>query len=298
MMRAVRFAAQLGFEIDGATKEAIRGKASHLQKISAERVQMELVKILTSPNPGHMKLACDLGITAVVLPEYDRIRGVTQHTPNHIYDVETHTLKAMAAIEDDAVLRLTMLLHDFGKPDVKQVLDGGREIFYRHPEKSAVYAEQILRRLKFDNYTRERVVRLVKWHGLKFDASQRSVRRALNRIGEDIFADFLKVQRADILAKNPAVIPGKLALLKDKEQTWHRVIKEGQCFTVRHLAVSGRDLIGAGISPGPLLGAVLDKLTEAVIDDQQLNTREQLLDMALKLKDDPDVFEPKEMFFM
>ena len=298
ILRAVRFSAQLGFEIDEATCRAIRDKAAQLTLISAERIQMELVKILTSSHPAHMKVACDLGITAVILPEYDRIRGVSQKTPNHIYDVEVHTLKAMENIEPDTVLRLTMLMHDFGKPDVKRVLDNGREIFYRHPEISAACAERILRRLKFDNDTRTRVVRLVKWHGLKYDASEKSVRRALNRVGEDIFNDFIKVQRADIQAKNPAVIPDKLTLLREKEQTYHRIIEEGQCFTVRQLAVGGRDLIKAGIQPGPLLGAVLDKLTEAVIDDQSLNEKEKLLALAMELKDDPDVFRPKEEFFM
>lgn len=298
IMRAVRFSAQLGFEIDGPTKEAITEKVQQLENISAERIQMELVKILVSDHPEYMRLACDLGITAVVLPEYDRIRGVSQHTPNHIYDVEEHTLRAMMNIVPDKVLRLTMLMHDFGKPDVKKVVEGSREIFYKHPEVSAAYAEKIMRRLKFDNDTRTKVVRLVKWHGLKYDASEVSVRRALNRVGQDIFEDFIRVQHADIEAKNPAVIPGKLALLAEKEKTYHKVIAEGQCFTVRQLAIGGLDLIRAGIEPGPLLGAVLDKLTEAVIDDQRMNNKEKLLELAEKLKDDPAVFTPKEDFFM
>ena len=298
IMRAVRFSAQLGFEIDGPTKAAITEKAQQLENISAERIQMELVKILVSDHPEYMRLACDLGITAVVLPEYDRIRGVSQHTPNHIYDVEEHTLRAMMNIVPDKVLRLTMLMHDFGKPDVKKVVKGGREIFYKHPEVSAAYAEKIMRRLKFDNDTRTKVVRLVKWHGLKYDASEVSVRRALNRVGQDIFEDFIKVQHADIEAKNPAVIPDKLALLAAKEKTYHRVISEGQCFTVRQLAIGGLDLIRAGIEPGPLLGAVLDKLTEAVIDDPELNEKDKLLAKAAELKDDPAVFTPKEDFFM
>lgn len=298
ILRAVRFSAQLGFEIEERTCSAIRDKAPQLAHISAERIQMELVKILTSPNPGHMKLACDLGITAVVLPEYDRIRGVSQNTPNHIYDVEAHTLKSMEHIDPDTVLRLTMLIHDFGKPDVKRVLENGRDIFYRHPEISAAHGERILRRLKFDNDTRTKVVRLVKWHGLKYDASETSVRRALNRVGQDIFDDFIKVQRADIQAKNPAVIPDKLALLQEKEKTYHRIIEEGQCFTVKQLAIGGRDLIDAGIQPGPLLGAILDKLTENVIDDQSLNQKEKLLACAMELKNDPHIFRPKEEFFM
>ena len=138
----------------------------------------------------------------------------------------------------------------------------------------------------------------MKWHGLKYDASEISVRRALNRVVEDIFDDFIRVQRADIMAKNPAVIPGKLALLLEKEKTCNRIIEEGQCFTVKKLAVGGRDLIGAGILPGPLLGAVLDRLTEAVIDDQSLNEKDKLLALAMELKDDPGIFRPKEEVFI
>jgi tRNA nucleotidyltransferase (CCA-adding enzyme) len=138
----------------------------------------------------------------------------------------------------------------------------------------------------------------VKWHGLKYDDAETSVRRALNRVGEDIFEEFLKVQRADVLAKNPKVIPAKIALLERKEQTFRKIIAEKQCFTIRQLAISGRDLMTAGILPGPLLGAVLEKLTEAVIDDQSLNEKDKLIALAMTLKDDPKVFEEKEAFFM
>jgi len=298
MMRAVRFAAQLGFAIERNTAAAIAGRVKNLGLVSAERVRTELVKLLVSDHPDFISLACDLGITGIVIPEYDRIRGVAQHTPNHIYDVEKHTLLSLLSIDPLPILRLTMLLHDLGKPDVKKTLPDGRDIFYKHPQVSAVYAEDIMRRLKFDNYTREHVVRLVKWHGLKYTPCEASVRRALNRVGEDIFDSFIKVQRADISAKNPALAAEKLELLDRKEQIYHRIISEGQCFTQSSLKLNGRDLIAAGIAPGPLIGAILDKLTERVIDDQSLNDKKKLLELAMQLKDDPDVFTPKESFKM
>ncbi len=296
MMRAVRFAAQLGFHIDELTAQAVREQAGQLKNISAERIAAELVKLLVSPWPEKIHLAWSLGITGVILPEYDKIVGVEQNTPNHIYTVDVHTCKALKNIEPDPGLRLTMLFHDFGKPLVKKTVDG-RDIFYRHPEVSASMAKTIMKRLKMDNKTTDRVVRLVKWHGLKYDATSVHVRRALNRVGADLYDDFIKVQRADIMAKNPAVIGEKLALLEKKEKIYHQVIESGQCYCVKMLAVGGQDLIAAGVPKGPLLGAVLDRLTERVIDCPEKNTKDQLIPLALKEKDSPDIFEKKKDFF-
>ena len=296
ILRAIRFSAQLGFEIDNMTKEAMTEKAETLRDVSAERIRVELVKLLVSKHPEKIREAQRLGLTKVVLPEYDTIVGVEQHTPNHIYDVEEHTIRALQNVEADPILRLTMLLHDFGKPIVKKQ-DDGRDIFYKHPEVSAAICKEILKRLKFDNYTLDRVCRLVKWHGLKYLPNDRSVRRALNRVGQDIFDGFIKVQRADISAKNPKVVPEKLVLLKEKEAIYHRVMERGDCFEVKMLAVNGRDLIQSGIKPGPLLGAVLEQLVEWVIDDPERNRKELLLEKAQEMKDSPNIFDEKEYFF-
>lgn len=297
ILRAIRFSAQLGFEINEETRAAMTEKAEHLQNISAERIQAELVKLLVSDYPEKIHDAYALGITKVILPEYDAMVGIAQNTPNHIYTVDKHTLIALKSIEAAPVLRLTMLMHDMGKPAVKKTVEDGRDIFYRHPEVSAKMARTILKRLKFDNDTLDKVVRLVKWHGLKYNAEAVDVRKALNRVGRDIFDDFIKVQTADVLAKSPAVIERKLELLKEKERLYHQIIEEDQCFEIKSLAVNGRDLIAAGIKAGPLLGAVLERLTEEVIEDQSLNTKEKLVSLALKVKDDAHIFDEKEYFF-
>lgn len=296
IMRAVRFSAQLGFEIDEATEAAMKQGAGALKAISAERIREELVKLLISAHPEKIHKAWELGITGAILPEYDEIVGVSQNTPNHIYDVENHTILALQQIKALPILRLTMLLHDFGKPAVKKN-DGQRDIFYRHPEVSASMAKKIMKRLKFDNYALERVYRLVKWHGLKYYPEDASVRRALNRVGKDIFEWFIQVQRADISAKNPVVVPKKLELLKQKEEIYHEIIERGDCFEVSSLAVNGRDLIEAGVPKGPVIGAVLDRMVEMVIDDQSLNRKDLLLERALLVKDDPTIFDEKEYFF-
>lgn len=297
ILRAIRFSAQLGFDIEKNTREAMTKKARHLQNISAERIQAELIKLLTSEHPEKLHEAYELGITEVILPEYDAIVGVSQNTPNHIYTVDKHTMIALKAVEATPVLRLTMLMHDMGKPAVKKTVEDGRDIFYRHPEVSARIAKTILKRLKFDNDTLDKVVRLVKWHGLKYNAEAVDVRKALNRIGRDIFDDFIKVQTADVLAKSPAVIERKLELLKEKTALYHQIIEENQCFEIKSLAINGRDLIAAGIEAGPLLGAVLERLTEEVIEDQSLNIKEKLVARALEVKDDAHIFDEKEYFF-
>lgn len=297
ILRAIRFSAQLGFDIEKNTREAMTKKARHLQNISAERIQAEIVKLLISEHPEKLHEAYELGITEVILPEYDAIVGVSQNTPNHIYTVDKHTMIALKAVEATPVLRLTMLMHDMGKPAVKKTVEDGRDIFYRHPEISARIAKTILKRLKFDNDTLDKVVRLVKWHGLKYNAEAVDVRKALNRVGRDIFDDFIKVQTADVLAKSPAVIERKLELLKEKTALYHQIIEENQCFEIKSLAINGRDLIAAGIEAGPLLGAVLERLTEEVIEDQSLNIKEKLVARALEVKDDAHIFDEKEYFF-
>ena len=296
ILRAIRFSAQLGFEIDEATKKAMTSKAETLKDVSAERIRVELVKLLVSDHPEKIGEASRLGLTRVVLPEYDTIIGVEQHTPNHIYDVEEHTIRALMEVEAEQSLRLAVLMHDFGKPAVKKQ-DGGRDIFYKHPEVSAQISKDILKRLKFDNFTLDKVYRLVKWHGLKYLPNDSSVRRALNRVGKDIFDDFIKIQRADIKAKSPTVIGEKLKLLEEKERIYHEIMERGDCFEVKSLAVNGRDLIQAGIKPGPMLGAILERLVELVIDNPLLNTKELLLEKVMEVKDDPTIFDEKVYFF-
>ncbi len=282
MMRAVRFSAQLGFDIDGETSEAIRRHAPDLKNVSAERVREELVKLLISGHPEKIHEAWKLGMTAIVLPEYDGIIGEQVNSPNHIYDLETHTIKTLCAIEAVPALRLAMLFHDFGKIRVR-AKDGEKDVFLEHAKAGEEMAAKIMKRLKFDNDTLGRVRLLVKYHSMKYTADERSVRRCMHLIGRDYFEDFMKVQRADLLGKNPALWTDGMEDLKKKEDLYHEIIERGDCFEVKQLAVTGRDLIMAGIPQGPLLGAVLVGLLDRVIEDQSLNEKARLLSLAVTL---------------
>ena len=277
MLRAVRFAAQLGFSIEQETQEAIAGLAGNIKKVSAERIQVELVKLLTSPNPGELKVAYCTGLTAVFLPEFDVMMETPQNNPHHCYSVGEHTLKAIEAVPADKVLRLTMLLHDIAKPACRTTDKKGVDHFYGHPVRGSEMARGILRRLKFDNDTTDRVCRLVHWHDDNPELSGKAVRRAVHRIGVEQYPALFAVKRADILAQSGYRRAEKLAYVDAYEQMYQECMEKKECLTIRELAVSGQDLIAAGMQPGKQIGEMLNELLDRVLEDPGLNTKEQLL---------------------
>ena len=286
MMRAVRFAAQLGFTLADDTKNAILGMSGNLANISAERIQTELVKLLTSPRPHWFKMAYETGITAVIMPEFDRIMAQRQNNPHHIYTTGEHTLVALRSIPSDKVLRLTMLFHDMGKPDVFETDEDGKDHFRGHAAYSAVITKTIMKRLKFDNDTLYQVCSLVKNHSLYPQLSGREVRRAAWQIGPDQFDSFLLVKRADIMAHHPDVIPAKLDYLRELERIWAHIKAHGDCMSLKGLAVTGKDLIADGMAPGPQLGAMLEQLLQLVLDEPSQNRREVLMGESRKIREE------------
>ena len=164
MMRAVRFSAQLGYEIEAATETAITHLAENLKKISAERIQVELLKLLCAPYPGRIRSAYELGITKIILPEFDSCMETAQNNPHHCYTVGEHSIRAMEAVEPDKCLRLAMLFHDIGKPVTKTTDQEGIDHFHGHPLVSEEMTRKILKRLKLDNQTIFTVTRLVRYH--------------------------------------------------------------------------------------------------------------------------------------
>ena len=276
ILRAVRFAAQLGFEIHEDTRTAASELAGNLEQISAERIQTELVKLLVSPHPQMLRDAWEMGLTAIFLPEFDAAMETEQNNPHHMYSVGEHTLKAMEFVEPEKVLRLAVLFHDFGKPDVRQSRDGV-DHFYGHAEVSRDKAAEILRRLKFDNDTIEQVKRLVLYHDARPEANEKSVRRLMKKVGKDYFPDLLQVMGADILAQSEYKRLDKLTTLSRVTEIYEGILERGECVSLKELAVTGKDLIQAGMKPGKELGAVLQSMLEEVIEDPEKNTKEYLL---------------------
>ena len=202
ILRAVRFASQLGFEIEEETRQGITKLAPTLANISAERIQVELIKMLVAPNPELLRTAYELGITKVILPEFDEMMATEQETPHHMYSVGEHTLKAISLVRPDKVLRLTMLFHDIAKPLMKTVDENGVAHFKTHDVKGVDMTKAILRRLKFDNDTMNKVVKLVQYHDYRMPAEPKNVRKAMNKIGEELFPYYMQIRMADTLAQS------------------------------------------------------------------------------------------------
>ena len=281
ILRAVRFAAQLDFSIDGRTKEAIRRQAVFLGDISAERIQVELTKLLLSAHPESLRTAYELGVTAVVLPEFDRMMQTPQNNKHHMYNVGEHTLRVIQEVPPTKSLRWAALLHDVAKPVTKTTDEKG-DHFYGHSEKGVEIAETVLQRLKFDNATIDRVRRLVLWHdyGMGEGPSLRSFRRSLSRMGADLFEDYAKLKRADILAQSAYMRETKLHNLDRLQIFYEQIMQQKQCLTLRDLAVSGKDLIASGMQPGRDLGQVLHYLLDCVLECPDNNQKDILLKLA------------------
>ncbi len=277
ILRAVRFSAQLGFSIEEETKKGIEELVPNLKLVSAERIQTELVKLLVSPHPDYFLTAYETGITRQFLPEFDACMETGQNTPHHCLSVGLHTLQSLLNIRPDKVLRLTMLLHDIGKPAVKKTDENGRDHFKMHGPAGEKMASAILRRLKFDNDTISKVCRLIRWHDDRPAPDMCSVRRAVNRIGEDIFPLYLEVQRADMLAQSTYKREEKAARLEGVNECYRKILEEGQCVSLKSMAVKGRDLIAAGYAPGPELGEILNRLLEHVLEHPEDNEKDRLL---------------------
>lgn len=280
ILRAIRFSAQLGFTIEDKTREALKVLAPNLKHVSAERIQAELVKLLVSPHPDYIRIAYEAQITPQFLPELDAMMHTPQNNPHHWGSVGEHTLESLGKVPPDKVLRLTMLLHDCGKPLTRTTDEKGCDHFIGHPDAGEALAGTILRRLKFDNDTISKVKSLVRWHDYRPLPTQRAVRKAMNRIGRDMFPLCLKVQRADILSQSSYEREEKLESLRKVEALYKQIEEQNQCVSIRELAITGRDLIAMGIAPGPRIGMILETLLEMVLETPELNQKEVLMKMV------------------
>lgn len=286
ILRAVRFSAQLGYSVEAETLAAIRKLAPTLERISGERIQVELVKLLVSPHPEYLRTAYDNGVTSVILPEFDRCMETEQNHPHHCYSVGEHTLHSLSAIEADRVLRLAMLFHDMGKPAVLAVDESGITHFHGHAAVGADMAKGIMHRLRFDNDTIHKVCRLVYYHdyGNGIKADKRIVRRALNQIGTDAFPGLFAVKYADIMAQSDYKREEKLENLDSWRRLYEEILQKQECVSLKSLAVGGSDLIAAGWKPGKALGETLQKLLELVLEEPERNTKAWLMAEAEHMK--------------
>ena len=234
ILRALRFSAQLGFKLDPATLDAIIALAPTLEKISAERIRVELNKLLISKRPEYMEAVYEAGITKIVLPEFDELMKTPQNNPHHCYNVGEHTIAA-------------------------------------------------LRRLKFDNETIRQVAALIRWHDCRMAPEKPVIRRILNKLGPELFGKLMIVQEADTMAKSLYQREETLERIGKVRECVREILDNGDCFTLKTLAVSGKDLMELGVPKGPKIGECLNAALEEVMKDPAKNTKEYLTEYVKTL---------------
>lgn len=279
MLRMVRFATVLDFDYDPATYDAVRKQGHLLQYISKERIQVELNKILLAAHPARgLEDLYTLGMYPYIIPMMCHTVGFAQRGGHHFLDVFEHSLLAVGVIAPELVLRLTMLLHDIGKPfvwDSSESLSYDR--FDDHAAVSAKLAGKILRDLKYDNATRKDVVELIAHHNDILLPDPVNVRRSLARLGEVQTRRLVQVKVADLIAHDLAGEREKiLALFAEISDVIDEVVARGDCTSVKALAIGGQDMMALGLS-GRAIGQMLNAALELVLEKPEMNTRETLL---------------------
>ena len=282
ILRAVRFAAQLGFKIDDETQKAMKNQARFLKDISAERIREEFTKLITSDNPGMLITAYELGLTKEFLPEFDEMIKTPQNNPNHMYPVGMHTIKVMENVPRDTVLRYTALLHDVAKPLCRTTDENGTDHFYDHQITGSKMAHDILRRLKFDNDTVDKVTKLVMYHdyGIGSELGLKAFRRFLAKLGTENFDDYITIREADIKAQSDYNLESKKESIESFKKMYEIVVSENHCLKIADLAIDGKVLIELGMKPGRAMGEMLHYLLECVMDEPPLNNRETLINLV------------------
>ncbi len=286
VLRAARFVATLELAIDPETERAIQPTLDTYRKVSMERVRDEWVKTMKAKRPS---LAFDLmrttGILGVTCPELLEGVGMEQNR-YHGYDVWRHGMECMDACAGDPILRVAALLHDVGKPRSRAFSDKTKDYtFYEHERIGAEIADPICHRLRFSNDERARIVDLVRHHLFHYsdEWTDATVRRWIRRVGKERVGDLYVLNEADVRAKGRD-FEGDLASLALLKGHVERVLEAGAALTVRDLQVNGHDLMREfGLSPGPILGVLLDALLDAVLADPAVNVREPLLALAREI---------------
>lgn len=284
ILRAIRFASQLGFTIEAETRMALAERRQRLASVSAERIRDEFSKILGSPRPSiGLRLMEESQILELILPELAKARGVEQKGL-HRFDVLDHLLLSADAVENRLPLRLAALLHDIGKPGTKVVGEDGVATFHRHEELSARMTETILRRLRYPNEVMDRVCHLVRQHMFHYEDnwSDAAVRRFLARVGTESLDDLLSLRIADGSAMTGLPVdPRSLDPLRRRVEA---ALSAKEALTTKDLAIDGNDLAALGVPRGPVMGRMLGELLDAVLEDPSLNESGRLREIALRMK--------------
>lgn len=285
ILRALRFSAVLGFSIEENTALAIHKCKDLLKNISAERIQIEFSKLICGKNAYNV-LQEYADVICVFIPEIEESIGFEQINRHHIYDVYTHSLKALEQSKNELHIRLALFLHDIGKPFVAHFDEKGEQHYYSHPKKSAELTEKILTRLRFDNDTKDKVLTLVRMHDTpimldKEDSpSKKRLKRILSQIGVDLTYDLIEIKRCDNSSQNPEYYRGDV-FYKATYDMLDEIINGDECFSIKDLKINGNDLIAIGFK-GKDIGKALQKCLDGVIAEKVQNNFDDLIKYAKK----------------
>lgn len=283
ILRAVRFSAQLGFTIEEETLMAVRKMADHLRNISAERIRTELNKLLLSPNPDRLLSAYELGITKIVLSEFDTVMDTKKSTYLGEEPLGNYALRCLKLLENTAaawstdndesssvhlskekehlVIAWSILLHGLAANEAKEVL----------------------KRLKFDNETIDYAYRLITWHNYEFILTPYGMRKAVSNIGKDLMDMLFCIRKILILGEEDSLDCEKGEGINQAQSLYEDILKRNECVELKSLVVNGKDLIELGIKPGKNMGLVLKELLEAVLREPSLNNKESLKNLAVEI---------------
>jgi tRNA nucleotidyltransferase (CCA-adding enzyme) len=281
ILRALRFSAVLGFPIEEKTRRSLFRYKKLLVRVSEERIWTEISGLICG-NWADRVLSHYVNILGVVIPEILPMKGFLQHNPHHSYDVWEHTVRVVMHTPPQKNIRLAALFHDSGKPDTFVMDAEGIGHFYGHQKISRDIAHNVLLRLKSDTRTREQVETLVLWHDINFEPSEKIIRRRLNQFGEPMFRDLLTLKRADTLAQSEKSLY-RLEEQAHIQELLEKILEENACFSMKDLALDGKDLLAIGVSPGQKIGEILQAALSVVIDGELANDRATLLDFARQM---------------
>lgn len=282
ILRALRFASALDFEIEEKTAQSLLKNRALLGNISEERIAKELLKLVCGK--GAKRILTDFApVLFEILPELQPMYKNSHDNPHHCYDIYEHTLIAVESINPEPTLRFAMLLHDCGKPAVKKFDENGVAHFYGHQRISAEISAQILARLKVSNKFRDEILFLVSNHDRwELYENTEKMPRYLSKFGLDGVLNLLKVMRADVLAQSPEY-RYRLDQIADAEEIAKNLAAQKPCLSLSELQINGRTLMDIGIPQGRKLGAVLAQLLDEVIDGVTKNTQEALTTRAREI---------------
>lgn len=284
IMRALRFSARLGFDIEPLTLAAMRRCKNNLNAVSSERIYKELSGILCACDAGRV-IRDYSDILSVIIPELDRCRGFDQHSKYHIYDVLTHISYVVDNTPAVPYLRYAALFHDIGKPGTFFLDSKGEGHFYYHAQLSHEIARQTLDRLKCDNETKKKVLYLVKHHDTPLPEDSILIKKRISRIGAELFFDLATIAEADCKAQSPDVLY-RLDKYTEIKNTASDILKKGNCLQRKDLAIDGTDIMDMGVKEGKTVGHVLSVLLSEVIDEKIPNERSELTLRAKQIIDE------------